>query len=261
MNASSVVPDGARGLRGAPAYQLFMLALCVFALIAVVAQNLFKLDPEIERLLHWTDDAICIAFLIDFGISMRRAPDKWRYFVTWGWLDLLSAIPTFDVARWGRLARIARLARVFRGLRATRLLTKAVLRERSKSTSFAAALLAFLLIICCSTAILYVEDHPGSNIKTAGDALWWSFTTITTVGYGDTFPRTMEGRFIAALLMTAGVGVFGAFSAALAAWFLKPEDDETEQELSALRKEIAELKEMVGSLRNFAGPGASNEQP
>src|SRR3712207_7326739 len=49
-----------------------------------------------------------------------------------------------------------------------------------------------------------------SNIKTAADAIWWSVVTLTTVGYGDRYPVTTEGRFLATLLMTAGIGLFGA---------------------------------------------------
>ena len=76
------------------------------------------------------------------------------------------------------------------------------------------------MIIFSSIAILQVETAPTSNIKTAEDAIWWAYTTITTVGYGDRFPVTTEGRFIATLLMTVGVGLFGTFTAYLASWFI-----------------------------------------
>lgn len=59
------------------------------------------------------------------------------------------------------------------------------------------------------------------SVKTAEDALWWSYTTITTVGYGDKYPVTTEGRLIAMALMTVGVGLFGAFTAYLTTWFVK----------------------------------------
>lgn len=235
-------------LRGAPTYQLFMLALCVLALVVLVAQNAFRLDPEVETLLTYADTAICAAFLLDFLITLRRAPDRRRYLLTWGWVDLISSIPTLDLARWGRIARIARIARVLRGVRATRLVMKAILRQRAQSTSMAAALLAFLLILGCSTAILHFEQPPDSNIRTAEDAIWWAFTTITTVGYGDRYPITTEGRAIAALLMIGGVGIFGAISASLAAWFLAPEERETDDEIAALRQEIASLRQAIERL-------------
>lgn len=249
MAANSVaVAEPAAERNGTPAYQIFMLTLCVLALAAVVLQNFFRLDPETEQLLTFADTAICAVFLVDFFVTLWRASDRWRYMYTWGWLDLISSIPTLDVARWGRVARLARLFRILRAVRAARLLTKAVLRQKTESTTLAAAILAFLLVIGGSTAILYFEDSPQANIKSAEDAMWWSLTTITTVGYGDRFPVSTGGRIIAVLLMTAGVGLFGTMSAALAAWFLKGENDATENEVTLLRMEIASLRDAVERL-------------
>lgn len=234
--------------QGTPVYQLFMLALCVIALIGIVMQNAAAADPEVVRILDYADLLICIAFFIDFSISMWRAPDRWRYFITWGWLDLLSSIPTLDAARWGRLARLARILRILRGIRAARMVAAVVMRARRESTILATMLLALLLLVGSSTAILYAERAETSNIKSAEDALWWAFTTITTVGYGDRFPVTTEGRVIAVVLMTAGVGLFGAFSATLAAWILAQNDSGNNAEAAALREEIATLRAAVEQL-------------
>lgn len=235
-----------------PAYQLFMLVLCVVALLSVAAQNVFTLAPEISRVLDFADDAVCAIFLVDFALSIRRAKHRWKYLVTWGWLDLVSSIPTLDLARWGRLARVARISRVLRGVRATKLLTRVVLRRKRQNTVVAAALAALLLIFASSTAILRFETLPDSNIKTAEDAVWWAFATITTVGYGDRFPVSTEGRVVAGILMTAGVGLFGVFAAALAAWFLEPEEQASETELTAIRREVEAMK---AALDRMAPPG------
>lgn len=222
-----------------------MLVLCTFALLLFVLEAVFRANREIAQVLQWADTTICAFFLFDFGLSFVRAPNRWRYFFTWGWLDLLSSIPALDAARWGRLARIVRLSRVLRALRATRVLTARLMKHRSQSASLAAVLIALFLIVGSSAAVLHFEDPNEGNIKSAGDAIWWAFATITTVGYGDKFPMTTEGRVIAALLMTSGVGLFGAFSATLAAWFLTAEGEETDRELSALREEIAALRKAI----------------
>lgn len=63
-------------------------------------------------------------------------------------------------------------------------------------------------------------------------AIWWSYVTITTVGYGDKYPVTTEGRIIAMFLMTAGVGLFGTFTAYIASLFVsdnKKEETETKE--------------------------------
>src|SRR6185503_19606655 len=78
------------------------------------------------------------------------------------------------------------------------------------------------------------EREPESNIKTAEDAVWWSVTTITTVGYGDKYPVTSEGRAIAMVLMLAGVGLFGTLSGLVASFFLGAKQDEEEVELKEI---------------------------
>ncbi len=237
--------EAADRVDAAPFYQLVMLALCVLSLGVLVAESAFRGDAEIATVLGWADNVVCAIFFLDFLYSFKTAPRRWRYLVTWGWLDLLSSIPSLSVARWGRVARIARITRVLRALRASRLLSKLLHRHRGQSAALAAALLALFLVIGASAAILRFEDSKESNIRTADDAVWWAFATITTVGYGDKYPLTVEGRLIAALLMTAGVGLFGAFSAALAAWFLAPEGEATGEELVALREELASLRRTI----------------
>ena len=82
---------------------------------------------------------------------------------------------------------------------------------------------SILLVVFASVAVLQFEPlAENSNIRSPQDALWWAYVTITTVGYGDRFPVTPEGRLIGGALMTAGVGLFGTFTAATAAWFISP---------------------------------------
>jgi len=61
----------------------------------------------------------------------------------------------------------------------------------------------------------------GSNIHNFGDGLWWAVTTVTTVGYGDRYPTTTEGRFLAVALMFMGISLVGVITASVAAWFVK----------------------------------------
>ena len=240
--------DDPRARPASTGYQFFMLMLCLYALGALAVQRAVKLAPTTQGILDYADYAVCAMFLCDFLISLWRAPDRRKYVLTWGWIDLLSSIPTMDVTRWGRAARVLRIFRVLRGLRATKLLASLILRRRAQNTALAGSLVALLLVIFCSIAILHFETEPESNIKSAEDAVWWAFTTITTVGYGDRFPVTSEGRFVAAILMCGGVALFGTFSGFLAAWFIGPQDAEAsgvKEELIALREELAELRRSI----------------
>ena len=203
-----------------PAYDMVMLTLSLFALGALAARTVVRLQPETVGVLEYADTAVCIAFFVDFLWSLWRAHDRAHYIVTWGWLDLLSSLPSVDVLRWGRLARVLRILRVVRGVRASRFLALLILRRRAQNVFLAASLVAATLIVLCSIAVLHFETDPHSNIRTAEEALWWAFSTITTVGYGDYYPVSTEGRIVAVMLMCAGVGLFGTFSGFLASWFL-----------------------------------------
>jgi voltage-gated potassium channel len=73
------------------------------------------------------------------------------------------------------------------------------------------------------------QDASGANIKTFGDALWWAATTVTTVGYGDRYPVTTSGRFIAFALTVVGIATVGAVTASVAAWLIGQVEKRDEQ--------------------------------
>jgi voltage-gated potassium channel len=233
---------------GSPPYQVFMLALCIYVLAALAFEAVLKPDEQTRRLLAYADTALCAVFLADFGWSLYSAENRLRYLLTWGWVDLLSSIPTLDLARWGRAARAARLIRLLRGIRATKTLVDVALQKRAQSAIVAAALVSLLLVMAASISILQMETAPESNIKSADDALWWAITTITTVGYGDRYPTTSEGRVVGAALMVAGVGLFGMLSGFLASWFVQPDVAHEEGEIAALRSEVSRLSGLVEAL-------------
>ena len=125
---------------------------------------------------------------------------------------------------------------------ASAVLADALLRRRAEGAFLAATLVSIILVVIGSVAILHFETVPEANIKGPEDALWWAVVTITTVGYGDRYPVTTEGRVLAATLMIAGVGLFGAFSGFVASWFLKPSANETSAETEELRAEVERLR-------------------
>lgn len=209
---------------------LLVLVLSIYVLIALLIDVFFSLPNEISRLLNYTDNAICVVFFYDFGVRYYRAENKWK-FMHWGWIDLLSCIPSIEYLRAGRAVRLIRLFRILRAFRSTRHLINHIFRNRAQGALTAVSIIAILLIIFSSLAILQVEDSPNSNIKTAEDAIWWAYVTVTTVGYGDKYPVTTEGRLIACILMTAGVGLFGTFTAFVASWFVEGRKQEEKNDI------------------------------
>jgi voltage-gated potassium channel len=220
-------------------YQMLILAVSVLSLGIMASMTAFDFSTETRSVLDVADAAVCGLFLLDFGVSLAYAPNKLRYLATWGWLDLLSSIPAIDLARWGRAARVLRVLRVLRVMRATRIVAGLAMRHRARNAAMAGVLLLLLVVFASSIAILHFEDVEGGNIREAHDAMWWAATTVSTVGYGDFYPVTWEGRLIAVLLMITGVGSFAAIAAGLVSWFMPP----------PANSDIARLVEEIGRLR------------
>jgi voltage-gated potassium channel len=243
----TVVDDGHHHTNLSAAYHVLMLALSFFAIAALAIETIAQPSPAIRAILGYADLGVCALFVFDFLLSLWHAPHRLKYLTTWGWLDAISCVPAISATRWIRVARIVRVVRVLRGVRATREIGSALLHERAKNTVLAATLIAGLLIVTCSIAVLHFETTRDANIKSAEDALWWAFATVTTVGYGDRYPLTSEGRVVAAILMCAGVGLFGTLSGFLASWFLG--GPAQGNDLAAIREELAVMRQLLEDQR------------
>jgi len=199
---------------------ILVLVLSFYVLLSLLIDTFFKLPVQISRLLQILDDSICVFFLLEFCIRFYQAKNKLK-FMHWGWIDLVASIPTFSFLRVGRALRLIRLVRIFRAFRSMRHLVNHLFRNRAYGAFTTISVIAALMLIFSSIAILQVEHAPNSNIKTAEDAIWWAWCTVTGVGYGDLYPVTTEGKIIASLLMIAGLGLVGIFTGFVASWFLQ----------------------------------------
>lgn len=235
-------------------WQISMLSLCVYVLGALFVDTVFRLPAETSALLNRVDNFVCLVFIGDFVFNVITAKSKLGY-LKWGWIDLVSSIPNIQILRWGRFARVIRILRILRGIRSTKLILKFLFANRAKGTFASVAMISFVLAVFSSIAILNCETSPDSNIQSASDALWWSFVTITTVGYGDFYPTTLLGRVIAAVLMTTGVGLFGTFTAYIASFFLQQEEEEEEKREEQILSELKSIRERLDRIEG------NTEQP
>jgi voltage-gated potassium channel len=235
-------------------YQLFMLLLCAYVLIAMALEAFAPLPPDAIVILRLVDTGICFIFLADFIYCLVRSRNRLRYFVTWGWIDLASSIPAAGFLRIGRLARLLRILRLLRGVRSTRVLTQFFLNRKAESTFLATATISILLLVFASIAVLEFEKGSDSSITNGEDAIWWAFVTMTTVGYGDEVPVTTGGRIVAVVLMAAGVGLFGTFTALVASWFLEDEGARISARLDKIEEDLTEIRRLLESSPRGGSP-------
>ena len=196
------------------------LTIAIFSIVSIGLLTVsFLLDHESElyRLLNYYDWGLCAFFLYDFFEELFTSKNKTKYFFTVGWLDLLSSIPVVHEFRFARIIRVIRIIRIFHSAK----LLIEYLRSNRKSSFYGAIVMTLVsIIILSSFFVLYVEQDVG-NIKTAEDALWWTFISVTTVGYGDYFPATNIGKLLASLLIMSGIVGFGTVVSFLSSKFNK----------------------------------------
>jgi voltage-gated potassium channel len=224
MDTTSAIPKEERSLGP---LNLLIIVLSVYVLVQLFLTAIVKFDPETTQILDYIDNAICVVFIYDFFKRFLAAKNKVE-FMKWGWIDLLSSIPMLDAFRAGRLFRLIRLIRVLRAFRSVKHLMSQIHANRAQGLLSTVLIITVLMLFFSSIAILQVEVDPNSNIKTAEDALWWACTTLTTVGYGDKYPVTTEGRIIAVILMVTGVAICGTFAGFVVSYLSKSEPSNNE---------------------------------
>ena len=231
------------------------LLVLAFVFLAFYAAPIINpdLDPKLIAFLDVSQTVIWALFIIDF-VGRFTLAEKKLPFLKRNVIELIAVVLPF-----------------FRPLRALRLLSVATigfrrfggkLRERVTFYVFGAA---FMLWFITGLAVTEAERGvEGANIANVWQGWWWSFITMATVGYGDKFPVSAEGQWVAVIIVLAGIALLGTISAFLASWFIdnieKVETeilDDSEQaketisellgEVKALRKEVQKLSKQVSS--------------
>jgi len=249
--------DNLEGMKST-GYELFILLLSILSIFNLIVFLVPRIDPVVEGVVGLMDAFITVIFMLDFLYRLFTAESKTTYFFrNWGWADLLGSVPVAQL----KIFRIFRIVRVIRILRIVggRKMARELLHNRAGSALYLTIFMVFLVLEFGGIAIVYVETGaPGANIVTAGDGVWWSFVTITTVGYGDRYPVTGTGRLIGFLVMSIGVATFGVLTGFLANAFLSPAETDADEEkietepsgdLGEFRRLLEEQERLNAALR------------
>lgn len=228
------------------ASRLPMVLLSIVFLFAVAVPELVPVEPDVEEMLEAVNWLIWAIFAFELGLMTYLASDRWGY-LRRHWVDVLTVLVPF--LRPMRMLRIVVVS--------MRLWTE--VRVLIYQRTFSTVAMTSIVSAVAASAMMYVVERNGDGpIQTYPDALWWAAATITTVGYGDVFPKTPAGRGIAVLLMLIGISVFGVLTARVAALFVeaKEESDPHSQKLDEV---LARLERLERELAQRSAP--SDREP
>jgi voltage-gated potassium channel len=240
------LPSGRVTHRFEPVVLAATLALIpVFVIEAEAKSDRAKDVAFAANWLIWLIFAAELAFIL--AVAPRKAAALRAH-----WLDAVIVVVT--VPAFGAFLsslRLVRLARLLRLLRLGAILTRVLQRERAltSGTAFRFAALLTLLVVVIAGAVESLVDTK--DFPSTWDGMWWAVVTVTTVGYGDVYPTSVEGRIIAMVVMLFGIGFLSVLTATVASLFVKTErGEETEAILDALTRleaELAEVKQRLAS--------------
>jgi len=204
-------------------WELFVLGLAILSIVNLVLAFVLR-NPDLVQIVSFIDGIIILVFLVDLLRRLGVAEDNRKYFIQGsGWVDAVSIIPVLRIAR---LLRMYRVFRVMQRMGGPKEAVTAFFKHRATGGLLLVLLVALLVLEFGSLAMLWAENgDPEASIVTAEDAIWYLVVTMSTVGYGDTYPVTQVGRFIGVGIIIVGVGVFGTLTGFLATVFLEPSSE------------------------------------
>ena len=219
-----------------------LLILGLLFLVVILLPLATPLSPETLTFLDWVNWTLWAAFAIDYFVRLYLALERW-HFVKTHVLDLIIVVvPAF------RALRVLRLISV---------LLVSLRRARDLNYLVLPVYVGVITAVLVGVSAVLVYDAEGTNpdspISTLGDAVWWAFTTVTTVGYGDEYPVTPLGRTLGVLLMLSGIALIGSLTASAAAWLTNTRREAEHEsagtdnadilaEIRALRAEVVLLR-------------------
>lgn len=191
---------------------LAVLFLIAFSIPAFVTDLADPARSAIE-IIQW----VCwLAFALDLILGLATSGDKKEYLLKHP-LEIASVLlPFLRPLRLMRVISFGSLA-----------LQKIAMGKQFAITVKVAVTAVFVSYIAAVQITISERSVEDSNIKTFGDGLWWAVTTVTTVGYGDRFPTTTEGRILAVMLMFVGISLVGVITASVASWFVRLSQEES----------------------------------
>ena len=198
--------------------ELVIALLTVISLIVILIDIFFPLNAEQKRFIYVFDLVVVLILAIDFAFRVGRSAKKSRYIMN-HWYEIPAMLPLILYASADTSTLAGQVVQQFRVIAFFRLVRLYYILTLIQGSRFV-LLSAFSIITIVFGALgVYLTEagYAGANIRNLADAFWWAVQTVSTVGYGDVYPVTPEGRIIGIFVMFAGIGILATFITALGA--------------------------------------------
>lgn len=225
-----------------------MAILSLIVAIILILELTLNLNKTTLKILYTIDFFIWVIFVIDYFKRLYKSRNK-KKFIKRNIIDLISIIPLYtilavfrilNILKIGKVSRIANISKVVRIFGVFKK-SKTNFEIFIKTNNFNYTLLIGILVLIVSSILMtFIEKIDFF------DSLWWSIVTVTTVGYGDIYPKTILGKIVATILMFMGIGLIGSLTSTISTYFINKENKSNEEDY---KTKI--LKDSIKSLQDF----------
>ncbi|MCH2183468.1 MAG: ion transporter [Mariniblastus sp.] len=247
-------------------FEMLIIGMIVAVLVLLVYD--FEAGPDENRPallsssnIFWFDFFCCLFFMSEFLLRLSSADNK-RFVWKHHWVDFVTSIPIpgpAQLARFGRFGRLIRVVRLLRFARFFFLLWRGLdafqdvmdIRLMKKTIKYAVAitLLGAFLIYQLEGAIHSATGNSAEEVGNFPLALWWSFTTVATGGFGDIYnPESGYGQLLTGFLVITGMVLIGVFTATLTSIFVGEQAEEIERLSEDLGERVDEISDKLDRL-------------
>lgn len=201
-------------------YELFIGLLSLMAIIMIIIDLMYSLPTIVLESFYYINFIITIIFSIDYLIRIFLSKNKFRFMLNniIDGLSILSIILFRETISKLNLGKLIDISIEFKIIELVVLFILVIkfknkIREAIKINKFNYLLIITTIIIVLGAVVISLLEE-----MSFGDAIWWSFVTFTTVGYGDILLTTKLGRLVAIILMIFGIGFIGITTSTIAAY-------------------------------------------
>jgi len=209
--------------------------MVVSNIIVMILETFEQLSAYNE--LFRTFEIVCVVFfIIEYALRIWTAPllypeltrtrAVWKFMKSYdGVIDLFTILPFFFLSgavvfRMLRVVRIFHLFRINTNYDSFNVITSVL---KNKKNQIFSSLFILLLLLLAASLCMYSAEHDAQPdvFDNAFSALWWSISTVLTIGYGDIYPITIPGKILAVIISILGVGVVAIPTGIISAGFVE----------------------------------------
>lgn len=229
-------------------YNITMAILSLIVAIILILELTINLSKTALNILYTIDFFIWIIFVIDYFKRLYKSRNK-KKFIKRNIIDLISIIPLYTIfavfrtlnilkiSKVSRIANISKIVRIFGVFKKSKTNFDIFIKTNNFNYTL---LIGILVLIVASILMTFIEKVDFF------DSLWWSIVTVTTVGYGDIYPKTILGKILATILMFMGIGLIGSLTSTISTYFINKENKKNKEDY---KTKI--LKDSIKSLQDF----------